>query len=173
MNDEIIWVDFDDREIGYGKKLETHKKNKLHRAFSVFLVNGDQMLIQQRAYNKYHSGGLWANSCCSHPRRGEDIQDAVNRRVKEELGIKCSAKEVFSFVYFAEYEGLSEFEYDHVFLGEYHGSVDFDKQEIEQVKWIQIDELENLMLEKPEIFAKWFLIACPKVMKILRGRDKI
>ena len=103
MEQKLIWVDLYDHEIGCGEKLETHQNNILHRAFSVFLYSNGKMLIQQREENKYHSGGLWANSCCSHPRQGEETLAAAGRRIKEELGIPegtCNLKEIDSFVYF-------------------------------------------------------------------------
>ena len=101
--DKLIWVDLNDREFGQGEKLDTHKRNILHRAFSVYLYSNGKILIQQREKNKYHSGGLWANSCCSHPRKGEELMEAAHRRMEEELGIKsgtCDLKEIDSFVYF-------------------------------------------------------------------------
>ena len=102
-NDKLIWVDLFDNEIGSGDKLETHVKNQLHRAFSPFIVHDGKMLIQKRALEKYHSGGLWANACCSHPRWGESLLDAVQKRMEEELGIpqgSCEPKELFAFNYF-------------------------------------------------------------------------
>ena len=98
-NDKLIWVDIFDNEIGFGDKLETHVKNQLHRAFSVFIIHDGKMLIQRRALEKYHSGGLWANACCSHPRWGETLTDAVQKRLQEELGIEkgsCEPEELFS-----------------------------------------------------------------------------
>ena len=105
-NDKLIWVDLFDNEIGSGDKLETHVKNQLHRAFSLFIVHDGKMLIQKRALEKYHSGGLWANACCSHPRWGESLEDAVQKRLEEELGIPqgtCAIQELFSFHYFSQY----------------------------------------------------------------------
>ena len=112
-NDKLIWVDIFDNEIGSGDKLETHVKNQLHRAFSVFIVHDGKMLIQRRALGKYHSAGLWANACCSHPRWGESLADAVQKRMEEELGIAQGSiypEELFSFNYFTQYDGLSEYE---------------------------------------------------------------
>ena len=107
--DELILVDLFDREIGTGPKLRVHRENRLHRAFSVFILHEDRMLIQRRAFDKYHSGGLWANACCSHPRAGEELRTAVKRRLQEELGICTDTEEIFDFVYFQQYEGLSEY----------------------------------------------------------------
>lgn len=168
MNDQLILTDLFDNEIGYMSKDEAHRLGRLHRAFSVFIVNGGKMLIQKRNKNKYHSGGLWANACCSHPRYGEALEDSVRRRLKEELGISCEFKELFDFVYFSEYdEKLFEYEYDHVFLSEYDGGFDFDREEIEELRWIGYDELKTEMLNEPRKFSSWFMIAAPKVLKLL------
>ena len=164
--DELILVDIHDNPIGSMGKLETHVKSRLHRAFSVFLYHDNQMLIQKRAVNKYHSGGLWANTCCSHPRLGEELEDAVKRRLMQEVGIECETKEIFSFVYHADYpDGLCEYEYDHVFVGEYNGGYKPDPEEIAIMKWVDVKELEKDLLENPKNYAKWFLIAAPKVIE--------
>ena len=123
--EELILVDLDDREIGTMDKAEAHRLGRLHRAFSVFIVDCDRMLIQQRNRGKYHSGGLWANACCSHPRHGETLPEATERRLREELGISCELRELFDFVYFSRYvDDLFEYEYDHVFVGEYSGFIE-------------------------------------------------
>lgn len=167
-NDRLIWVDLFDNEIGSGDKLETHVKNQLHRAFSVFMVYDEKMLIQRRALGKYHSGGLWANACCSHPRQGETLANAVQKRMEEELGISqgtCQPQELFSFNYFSQYDGLSEYEIDHVFLTDYHGEIQVDPDEIMETKWISLDELQKEMEEKPQEFSTWFLISAPRVIE--------
>ena len=119
MQEQVILVDQQDREIGVAEKLEAHRKGKLHRAFSVFLFNAkDEMLLQQRAAEKYHSGGLWTNTCCSHPRPGEPTEAAARRRLREEMGISCNLNKAFDFIYRAEFDnGLIEHELDHVFIG--------------------------------------------------------
>lgn len=165
VEDQLILVDLNDKETGYGPKIEVHRKNLLHRAFSVFIVSGNRMLIQQRAFDKYHSGGLWANACCSHPRKGEELTAAVARRLHEELGIEADTRELFSFVYFQQYEGLSEYEYDHVFVGEYSGEVRFDREEINEVKWVDIPELLKDVENNPQNYCTWFIIALPGVVK--------
>lgn len=171
MTEELIHVDLDDNVIGYGEKLETHRSPILHRAFSVFLYNGDKMLLQVRHPKKYHSGGLYANSCCSHPRRGETLPQAVSRRLEQELGIQAEAEEQFSFIYCTAFpNGLYEYEYDHVFLGEYSGEVPFDKEEIDRVEWISLSELKRMLVESPALFSSWFLIAAPRVLRILAER---
>ena len=170
-NDRLIWVDIFDNEIGSGEKLETHVKNQLHRAFSVFIVHDGKMLIQRRALGKYHSGGLWANACCSHPRWGESLDDAVAKRLEEELGIPKGytlPKELFSFHYFTQYEGLSEYEIDHVFLSDYHGDIKVDPDEIMESRWIALDDLQKELEEKPETFSSWFLIAAPRVIAYVK-----
>lgn len=169
-NDKLIWVDLFDNEIGSGDKLETHVKNQLHRAFSVFIVYDGKMLIQKRAIDKYHSGGLWANACCSHPRWGETLTDAVQKRLEEELGIpqgNCIPEELFFFNYFSQYEGLSEYEIDHVFLTDYHGEIQADPDEIMELRWISLEELKREMEEQPQTFSTWFLIAAPRVIEYI------
>jgi len=168
--EKIILVDLNDQEIGGEEKLRTHEKSLLHRAFSVFIVNGDQMLIQKRSLTKYHSGGLWANACCSHPRVGETLEEAVHRRLPEEAGFDCPLKEVFSFTYRTTFSnGLTEYEYDHVFLGEYCGEVNMNPEEASECRWISFADLKKEMLETPERFCSWFMIAAPKVMQIVEG----
>lgn len=166
-NDKLIWVDIFDKEIGSGDKLDTHVRNQLHRAFSVFFVHDGKMLIQKRALEKYHSGGLWANTCCSHPRWGESLGDAVQKRLEEELGIpqgSCQPEELFSFNYFSQYEGLSEYEIDHVFLADYCGEVQADSDEIMELRWVPLEELQREMESEPQKFSTWFLIAAPRVI---------
>lgn len=169
-NDKLIWVDLFDNEIGSGDKLETHKNNQLHRAFSVFMVHGGKMLLQRRTREKYHSGGLWANACCSHPRWGESLADAVQKRMEEELGIpqgSCQPEELFAFNYFTKYHGLSEYEIDHVFLVDYDGFLEPDEDEIAELRWVYLEDLKLEMEIAPQEFATWFLIAAPRVMEYL------
>lgn len=168
MSDMLICVDALDRQIGSADKLRCHREGLLHRAFSVFLVDGSRMLLQRRALHKYHSGGLWANACCSHPRAGENLQDAVSRRLFEELSIQCPCQEIGSFVYRQRFSsGLYEYEYDHVFLGHFQGRVFPNQDEIMEVRWFEIQELLRLMNEKPDVFACWFITALPMVLKQL------
>ncbi len=167
MEDQLVLVDLFDRECGTAGKLEVHQKGWLHRAFSVFLVNGKHMLIQKRAEHKYHSGGLWANTCCSHPRVDETLDSAVSRRLKEETGISCPVKEVFSFVYRAVFENhLIEYELDHVYVGNYKGDFQTNPEEASEMKWISFEQLAEELITNPEIFAPWFIIAAPQVMKM-------
>ena len=167
-NDKLIWVDIFDNEIGSGDKLETHVKSQLHRAFSVFIVHDGKMLIQRRALGKYHSAGLWANACCSHPRWGESLADAVQKRMEEELGIAQGSifpEELFAFNYFTQYDGLSEYEIDHVFLVDYDGELKVDPDEIMELRWITFEDLQKEMQDAPQNFSTWFLIATPRVLK--------
>lgn len=169
--EEIALVDLDDNIIGYASKEDAHRKGLLHRAFSVYIVDGSRMLIQKRNRGKYHSGGLWTNACCSHQRRGEQLDEAVCRRLKEELTVDLSPKEEFNFVYRTVFEdGLTEYEIDHVFLGQYSGPVTADPEEAEEVKWIEINELKRLLETEPWKFTAWFIISAPRIFKILENR---
>lgn len=165
--DELICVDALDRQIGTADKAYCHRYGILHRAFSIFLYHGDKLLLQRRALGKYHSGGKWANSCCSHPRAGETLEVAVERRLYEELGVKeCPCREIGSFVYRHSFSPeLYEYEYDHVFVGEYEGEVHPDESEIMDTRWYGRNELTKLMNEEPERFAPWFITALPMVLK--------
>ena len=172
MEEKIVLIDENDNIIGYEEKYITHQKGLLHRAFSVFIVNGDKMLIQQRNKNKYHSGGLWSNACCSHQREGEELIEAIHRRMKEELGIDCEIKELYHFIYRTTFDnGLSEYELDHVFLGEYAGEIYPDEQEIEQTKWIDMEELSQDMKKNPEGYSYWFKEALPEVLGAISDVD--
>ena len=157
-DDELILVDVLDRPIGTASKAESHRLGLLHRAFSVFLVRGDEVLLQRRALGKYHSGGLWTNSCCSHPRAGEDLAGAVSRRLSDELGVRgCDCREVGSFVYRHQFaDDLFEYEYDHVFLGEWHGDVTPDPDEAMDVRWMPIPEVMRRLQDEPALFTCWF-----------------
>lgn len=160
-DDMLIIVDGLDREIGFETKRLTHVGGLLHRAFSVVLVrdgaNGPELLLAQRAEGKYHSAGLWANSCCSHPRAGEQLLDAAYRRVDEELGCKAiGLHEVTAFAYRAEFEdGLCEYEYDHVLIGRCEGELAPDPVEVGDVRWVGLDELASELAEEPLKFAAW------------------
>ena len=159
--DQLILVNMNDEEIGTAAKTETHKKGLLHRAFSVFLFDGNTLLVQQRALHKYHCGGLWANTCCSHPRPGESIIPAAVRRLREELAIdlpETALREVHSFVYRACFtNGVTEYEYDHVLVGEYSGAFACNPEEVADVRRIDLDELKESMRTEPEKYTPWFI----------------
>ena len=160
MNKEndLILVDLDDRETGYGEKMDVHRKGLLHRAFSVFLFHENRLLIQQRALEKYHCGGLWANTCCSHPHTGQSLLDAVPQRLMEECGIgEVPLHEAGCFVYRAVFpNGLTEFEVDHVFVGEYAGILSPNPEEIAELRYVPLAELTKNMITYPGKYAPWF-----------------
>ena len=169
MYEQLIWVDIFDNEIGEGEKLETHVKEQLHRAFSVFIIHDGKMLLQRRALDKYHSAGLWANACCSHPRKGQTFEESVQDRLELELGIPkgaCLPQEVFSFVYYSRYEGLSEYEYDHVLVVDYNGKIIPNPEEIMETRWVELAKLKQELEEEPQKFSTWFLIAAPRVLQM-------
>lgn len=158
----ILLVDEEDREIGTAPKLVAHQNNLRHRAFSVFIFRHlaqPELLLQQRALSKYHSSGLWTNTCCSHPRPGEDIVAAGVRRLKEELGIETSLKNLGSFHYVAHFEnGLSENEIDHVLIGTVPADVIItpNPEEVHAYRWIELGALEEELNKNPHQFTPWF-----------------
>ena len=171
MPEEVILVNEQDEQTGTIEKMEAHRKALLHRAFSVFIFNGKgEMLLQQRALGKYHSPGLWTNTCCSHPRPGEDVEVAASRRLKEEMGIDTSLQKIFDFIYRAEFEnGLTEFEFDHVYTGIYSGDLIPNKQEVKDYCFRSMDDIEQDLLRWPEKYSAWFRIAFPTLrIKCLR-----
>ena len=172
MEELIALVDINDRITGYETKGEVHRKGLLHRAFSVFIVRDGKMLIQRRNPDKYHSGGLWSNTCCSHQREGEELTESVHRRMIEEMGIDCEVTELFSFVYRTQFRtDLTEYEYDHVFAGSYEGEVSVNPEEASEIRWIPLEELGEALEKTPEKFSSWFIISAPEVMKKLRGKE--
>jgi len=157
MKDEIILVDTNDREVGFGEKMEVHRKAQLHRAFSIFVVNKqNELLLQRRALTKYHSGGLWANTCCSHPIRNENQEVTVHRRLREEMGFDCELKPIFSFIYKVTLQnGLTEYEFDHVYLGHYEGSPTPNPLEVDSWKWMPILDVKKDIQENPDAYVFW------------------
>lgn len=172
--DQLVLVDVLDRQVGTANKDCCHAEGLLHRAFSVFLVRDGEVLLQRRAFGKYHSGGLWTNACCSHPREGEAVVDAATRRLREELGVfGCTLREVGSFVYRCQFtEHLFEFEYDHVLLGVYdeevHGALAPDPSEVMATRWVSADELAAELTSDPDRFTAWFMTAAPMVLAEMR-----
>jgi len=159
--EKVILVDKNDNQVGLMPKLEAHEKGVLHRAFSIFIFNSKyELLLQKRASSKYHSGGLWTNTCCSHPREGEDILDAANRRLDEEMGIKTSLRKVYDFIYKAELDNqLTEHEFDHVFYGVFDKDPILNKDEAEDFKWVDMETLNNDIIKNEVNYTVWFKIA--------------
>jgi isopentenyl-diphosphate Delta-isomerase len=161
MNDAdelVVLVDESDREIGVAPKLEAHRQGALHRAFSLMIWNGDgHLLLQERHAGKYHSGGLWTNAVCGHPRPNEDVSIAALRRLEEEMGFRCKLEELGTLRYRAELDhGLAEHELVHVFRGHHHGAVLPDPSEADGYRWVPLDTLRAEMAAKPERFSAWF-----------------
>lgn len=158
-NRNVILVDKNDNPIGICDKNTAHNEKHLHRAFSLFLFNKKgELLLQKRAKDKYHSGGLWSNSCCSHPRPNMNIFEEVQQRVEDELGILChDVEEKFSFIYETDFASNSEYEFDHVFFGKYDGDVPFNTNEVEEIRWIDIEQLYTEIEENPEKYTYWFM----------------
>jgi len=167
MEDCLILVDENDMPCGKLEKSLTHKLGLLHRAFSIFIFNTKgEMLLQQRAMNKYHSAGLWSNACCSHPRFGEELNDAVKRRLYEEMGMSCKLEYAFNFTYKVNFEnGLTEHEYDHVFIGITNAQPILNIDEAAAWKYVSPEDLILEMTLYPEKFTEWFKIAFTKVSK--------
>ncbi len=173
--EKVILVNDKDKEIGVMEKMEAHKKAMLHRAFSVFIFNDEgEMLLQQRAINKYHSGGLWSNACCSHPKPGEQTITAARRRLFEEMGFETVLSKIFHFTYKAMFDnGLTEFEYDHVFVGKYNGTILPDAAEIQDYCYKSIKEIEASLLSHKQKYSQWFQVAFPKVAEWFSKHKKV
>lgn len=157
---QVILVDAKDQSVGFMEKLKAHKTGKLHRAISVFIFNNQgHLMIQQRALEKYHSALLWANTACSHPYKGESVEMAAHRRLKEEMGFDCVLRKKFYFTYKARLDnGLTEHEFDHVFVGNYNDIPLPNSQEVTAWKWIALDELRKAIRGFPEKYAIWLKI---------------
>ncbi len=162
----VVLVDEQDNPIGKMEKQQAHIEGLLHRAFSIFIFNSEKkLLLQKRASSKYHCGGLWTNSCCSHPRENENIQDAANRRLAEEMGMQCSLKPIFTFMYKAEFDnGLIEHEFDHVFFGESDQNPKINPEEVETYRYIAMEDLQQEVKEFPQNFTPWLIIALDRVL---------
>lgn len=165
--EEVILVDENDREIGLMEKMEAHEKGLLHRAFSVFIFNQkNELLLQKRAFSKYHSGGLWTNTCCSHPRKNESIEDAAKRRLMEEMGMTCELKTIFSFIYKAQLDkGLTEHEFDYVLIGYTNNLPIINKDEVADYKFIDFKNLELDIKLNENDYTVWFKTIFAKVSK--------
>ncbi len=167
---KVILVDKDDIEIGTEEKLKAHIEGKLHRAFSIFLFNSQkQILIHQRAYSKYHSGGLWTNACCSHPQPNSNIEKDISNRLLFEMGITCELKWSFKFKYKASFDnGITEHELDHVFTGIFNGNPNPNPDEVAEWKWFNIPDLKLDIQQNPKKYTEWFKVALPMVIDKLK-----
>jgi isopentenyl-diphosphate Delta-isomerase len=156
--ENVILVNREDQETGLMEKMEAHKKGALHRAFSILLFNSSgNLMLQKRAMSKYHSGGLWTNTCCSHPLPGETMENATRRKLKQEMGIEQELSFAFKFVYKATLENnLIEHEMDHVFIGMYDGNPRINTDEVEDWKFISMDELRLDLTQNPDRYTTWF-----------------
>ncbi len=165
--EEVILVNEQDEQVGIMEKMEAHQKAVLHRAFSVFIFSNDgEMLLQQRALNKYHSAGLWTNACCSHPKPGEGTQVAAERRLKEELGFETALQKIFQFTYKASFSnGLTEYEFDHVYAGKYDGDIIPDTLEVSNYTYKTMEEIGENLEMYPQKYTAWFHIAFPKILE--------
>jgi isopentenyl-diphosphate delta-isomerase len=161
LTEYVVLVDERDRTVGSEEKLRAHRDGRLHRAFSIFVFNPRQeLLLQRRALSKYHSGGLWSNTCCGHPRLGEQTKAAARRRLREEMGFACDLEESFSFLYRAELDDrIIEHEIDHVFIGNFSGEPDPNPQEVAEFQWLGLDELRHAIKAQPEAFTCWMRVA--------------
>lgn len=164
---QVILVNESDEPVGIMEKMEAHKQAKLHRAFSVFIFNHNgEMLLQQRALSKYHSPGLWSNACCSHPQPGEETLAAAQRRTKEELGIEVLLQKQFHFIYKAEFKnGLTEYEFDHVFTGSYNERPLINKNEVSDFCYMPLNVIKESLELYPVKYTEWFKIAFPEIEK--------
>ncbi|MGO3707247.1 MAG: isopentenyl-diphosphate Delta-isomerase [Mesonia hippocampi] len=164
MKEYVILVNEKDEQIGLMEKIEAHEKALLHRAFSVFVYNEKgEVLLQQRALGKYHSPGLWTNTCCSHQREGETNIEAGKRRLQEEMGFSTDLEESISFIYKAPFtNGLSEHEYDYILIGKYNGEPNVNPAEVAAWKWMKLEDIKADMEANPEIYTAWFKIIFEK-----------
>jgi isopentenyl-diphosphate delta-isomerase len=162
---DVILVDEQDKPIGTMGKMEVHEKALLHRAFSVFIFNEKgQMLIQQRAAKKYHSPNLWTNACCSHPKPGEETIQAAQKRLQEEMGFTTTLTPAFTFTYKAPFDnGLTEHEFDHVFIGEFNGLIVPNTDEVKDYCYMSMEEISKAIQSHPDKYTVWFKIAFPNV----------
>ena len=168
---EVILVDEHDVQTGTMEKMEVHQKALLHRAFSVFIFNEKgEMLLHKRADKKYHSGGLWTNACCSHPKPGEETLMAAEIRLQEEMGFNTALTKAFDFVYKAPFDnGLTEHEFDHVFIGNYDGDIVPNADEISDYCFKTVEEIKNSIQTHPQKYTEWFKIAFPKMEAYLEA----
>ena len=167
IEEKVILVDKRDNQIGLMNKQEAHIKGLLHRAFSIFIFNSkNELLLQQRAYEKYHSAGLWTNTCCSHPRHDETLLNAANRRLNEEMGMKCTLKKSFDFIYNASMpNNLIEHEFDHVFFGFSDDNPIINTSEVVNFKYMSLKDIEMDIEVNSNLYTEWFKICFNEVVK--------
>jgi isopentenyl-diphosphate Delta-isomerase len=162
---DIILVNEQDEQVGTMEKMEVHRKALLHRAFSVFIFNRrGEMLLQQRAPRKYHSAGLWTNACCSHPKPGDDTLAAANKRLQEEMGFTTTLSKIFEFTYRTDFDnGLTEYEFDHVFAGVYEGPIKPDPEEAADFCYKSVSAIKESLQMHSSKYTSWFAIAFPLI----------
>ena len=173
--EKVVLVDLQDQQVGTMGKMEAHKKAVLHRAFSIFILNSKrELLLQQRAFGKYHSPGLWTNTCCSHQREGETNLQAGNRRLREEMGMTVSLEELFSFSYKASFDnGLTEHELDHVMVGFSEEDPRINTNEVAAYKWMHIDAIKEDLKKSPDDYTVWFVIIFNRFCQHLEDQLKL
>ena len=169
IEDKVILVDVNDNQIGLMPKLEAHEKGVLHRAFSVFIFNNNgELMLQKRAFTKYHSPGLWTNTCCSHQREGESNIYSAKRRLSEEMGFVTELQEKTSFIYKAKFDnGLIEHELDHIIVGNYNQSPIINSFEVDSWKWMSMEDIKNNIKDQPYNYTAWFKIIFEKYYKYI------
>lgn len=167
MEEQVILVNERDEKIGLMPKLEAHQKGILHRAFSVFIINdNNELMLQQRAMNKYHSPGLWTNTCCSHQRDGETSVEAGKRRLEEEMGFNTPLKETGSIIYKAPFDnGLTEHELDHILIGNFNGIPEINQAEVSSWKWMTLEQIQKDIRINPDDYTAWFKIIIDKFLQ--------
>jgi len=175
LKEQVILVNESDDPVGVLEKMEAHREPILHRAFSVFIFNrGGEMLLQRRAGHKYHSAGLWTNACCSHPRPGEDTETAASRRLTEEMGFSTKLEKIFDFIYQASLgNGLHEYEFDHVFTGEYSDGIIPNPEEVSDFCFMRMEAIEESLQLNPGDYTAWFAIAFPKIAQWKNKLNKV
>lgn len=168
--EKVVLVDENDQPIGLMEKIEAHQKALLHRAFSVFVFNEcNEVMMQKRALEKYHSPGLWTNTCCSHPRENELTIAAGKRRLQEEMGFQTALTERTSFIYKAPFDnGLTEHEFDHILTGYFDGEPQINPEEVAEWKWMSLEEIQTDLSENPDHYTAWFKIIFEKYDEFLK-----
>lgn len=168
--EKVILVNEKDEPIGLMPKMEAHEKGLLHRAFSVFVFNDkNELMLQQRALSKYHSPGLWTNTCCSHQREGESNIEAGKRRLQEEMGFTTDLKDTMAFIYKAPFDnGLTEHEFDHILVGNFNDVPDLNPEEVSAWKWMELEEVQKDMKNHPERYTEWFKIIFDKYYQTIQ-----